>query len=226
MPNFKEIRHLYDTVEQLKLGADLHRLVGERDIAKHLRMRHMLGALAQYGSQTDGKTISQRSVFANYKKNTTGELGVFVLSDNDDFTIGLATIDPNPSLGRLRVPIVPPRLVPRILRQDKSDIALAGPEIKAWVVPSLGTESLSATYQALMMPDGPAHKFYEQYAAIHNIGPECIRPWTVEPGRTPQMVRSAILSSGLTDAEQWGRYDDGESGVISPPLGVLYLPPQ
>lgn len=209
----------------MQLGTELHDLVRRRDVADHLRTRHQLGALARYGARRTDETRSQRSVFDDYKMNANNQLGIFVVTAKNDTTLGLATLNPAARLARLRLPLLPARLVPSFLHQDKSDVASTGPRLKAWLNPSLGTESaevLSYTYKALMQPDGPAHRFYEHYAQLHELPLSTIRPWTTEPVESPLWVKDAITSSGLLATEEDGRYYDGESDLVAPPQARLY----
>lgn len=223
-----ELNQFLGLPEQKKLGTDLRQLVLQQHVVEHLRQRHLLGVLNRHGDKSkDGEQKSQSAISAAYKKHNNHELGVFVLPDTDGKVIGLATVDPSPRLRKLTVPILPPRFLPKMWQQDRSDVASHGPEVCAWVAPGEGLEGgkiLAKAYQLLMRPDGPALKFYKQHAKLHQVASsDTQEAWTLEPLDTPRWVQSAIRSSGTNEDPERGYFDDGESLRVTPPISYLYI---
>lgn len=172
-----------------------------------LRARNILGPISRYGW---GLELGIQNVEKGQHEHDLGEIGRYAVMSDAGNIVGAASIYPNLSLRRLRVP-VPPMLA--------VEYPQATPNIHAWTTGD--TETLAQAYSRLR--DLAHKKIRNQQVPPPNPANTLkgLIPWTIEPVSSPQYIHDALLRAGLTrNASQ--RFDDGESRRHIPPLSTLY----
>jgi len=220
-----------DAAQQTHIGETLHTLVKRKNVAEHLRERHLLGVLRRHGEEAKGG-ISAQNIYKAYKLHNELELGVFVLNSYEYTPMGLATVDPFAGLryqpfARKRLPfteltqpiILPPGLARGPLQKT---VSVPGPQVCAWVAPGFGQEGLEILtqgYTALADPNGIARSFYELASTETE---DDVRAWTIEPQQSPDWIRTALSRSGFRRIGEPRYFDDGESRRLPPPAASYY----
>lgn len=204
----------------LRLSRSLNSKSKKPMVASYLRSRHMLEVMQKYGSTI---TASETAIVEARQLHIAGVLGTYAINYDSEY-VGLATVDPNPTLERLKLSL-PPRFARGPLR---TNVTPHGPKVKAWVAPTYQDNDafkLISVYRALRDPKGVAQDQFERFGSIHEDTPS-LHAWTIEPSDAYQWVRSAIRHAGyVSDKADVGNYHDGGSDMITPPISRLYIAP-
>lgn len=201
------------------LGRRLAEIVALNSTKGLLDARHMLGPQASYAD----KYVAIESVERSKSIHRMGLNQILVVVGDEGDPEGTATIHTRPELSKLHLPVSKGALDHKALefiaerskavnwltkRSWWTDFDFASPNVKAW----------TGYYQEALLAKA-YQEVDERINPTHNN--EFIRPWTIEPRRSPRYIHEAIRSTSLQRVAR-GRFEDGESRSVRPPRSVLY----